>query len=32
VEKYNRVYLEQGTVNEFYDPQRPGWVPSLPIF
>ena len=32
VKKYHRLYLEQGQVNEFYDPHRPGWVPALPIF
>lgn len=32
VKKYNRVYREQGQVNEFFDPQRPAWVPALPIF
>ena len=32
VEKYHRFYKEQGSVNEFMDPHRPGWVPNLPIF
>ena len=32
VEKYNHLYRNQGQVNEFYDPRRPGWVPALPIF
>lgn len=32
VEKYHRAYLEQGAVNEFYDPYRPGWIPALPLF
>ena len=32
VEKYHRLYLEQGQVNEFYDARRPEWVPALPIF
>jgi glucarate dehydratase len=32
VEKYNRSYLEQGESNEFYDRNRPDWVPALPIF
>lgn len=32
VRKYNRVYQEQGQVNEFYDALRPNWVPALPIF
>jgi glucarate dehydratase len=32
VTKYNRLYQEQGQVNEFYDPRRPNWVPALPIF
>jgi hypothetical protein len=30
--KYRRLYEEVGTVNEFYDPRRPGWVPALPLF
>ncbi len=32
VTRYNRLYREQGQVNEFYDSRRPGWVPALPIF
>jgi glucarate dehydratase len=32
VERYHSEYQDAGTVNEFYDPRRPGWVPSLPIF
>src|SRR5262245_57450953 len=32
VEKYHRLYRELGSVNEFYDPNRPSWVPALPIF
>jgi glucarate dehydratase len=32
VERYRRHYEQIGTVNEFYDPRRPGWVPALPIF
>lgn len=32
VERYHRVYLERGAVNEFYDPRRPDWVPAIPIF
>ena len=32
VRKYNQLYKKQGEVNEFYDPQRPNWVPALPIF
>ncbi len=32
VDQYNRLYQEQGQVNEFNDPQRPNWVPALPIF
>jgi len=32
VAKYNRLYQQQGQVNEFYDPRRPNWVPALPIF
>lgn len=32
VEKYHRAYLEAGSVNEFLDPRRPSWFPSLPIF
>jgi glucarate dehydratase len=29
---YHRVWQEQGDVNEFLDPRRPGWVPVLPLF
>lgn len=32
VEKYHRAYLDQGAINEFYDPYRPGWIPALPLF
>jgi glucarate dehydratase len=32
VERYHRLYLESGAVNEFYDPHRPAWVPAIPIF
>lgn len=32
VEKYHRLYQEQGDTVEFLDPYRPGWVPNLPIF
>jgi glucarate dehydratase len=32
VEKYNRLYLERGESSEFYDRNRPNWVPALPIF
>jgi glucarate dehydratase len=32
VARYHRFYKEQGSVNEFMDPHRPGWVPNLPIF
>ncbi len=32
VERYHRLYREQGQVNEFYDPRRRNWVPALPIF
>jgi glucarate dehydratase len=32
VEKYHRLYKSLGQVNEFYDQNRPGWVPGLPIF
>ena len=32
LEKYHRLYLEQGSVNEFYDSRRPSWVPALPLF
>lgn len=30
--RYNRYYLEHGSVNEFYDARRPGWVPAIPMF
>ena len=29
---YHDFYEKHPEVNEFYDPHRPGWVPSLPIF
>src|SRR5690606_18561411 len=32
LEKYHRLYRAMGSVNEFYDPHRPTWVPALPIF
>jgi glucarate dehydratase len=32
VAKYHRLYKHEGQVNEFYDRNRPGWVPALPIF
>lgn len=32
IEKYHRHYKETGSVNEFLDPYRPGWIPNLPIF
>ena len=32
VAKYHQLYLDQGSVNEFYDSRRPAWVPALPIF
>lgn len=32
LDRYHRLYLEAGQVNEFYDPERPDWVPALPIF
>ena len=32
VDFYHRYFLENQEVNEFYDPNRPGWVPALPIF
>ena len=32
VEKYNRWYKQHGATNEFYDRNRPNWVPALPIF
>jgi glucarate dehydratase len=32
LEKYHRLYRAMGSVNEFYDPHRPSWVPALPIF
>jgi glucarate dehydratase len=32
VEKYHRLYRQDGAVNEFYDPRRPDWTPALPVF
>jgi glucarate dehydratase len=29
---YHRYFLEHQEVNEFYDPNRSGWVPALPLF
>ncbi len=29
---YHDLYERQPEVNEFFDPDRPGWVPSLPLF
>jgi glucarate dehydratase len=32
VDKYHSLYKQQGDVNEFYDPFRPNWVPTMPLF
>ena len=32
LDRYHRYFLDHHEVNEFYDPKRPGWVPSLPLF
>jgi glucarate dehydratase len=32
VDRWHREFLNSGTANEFYDDQRPGWVPALPLF
>jgi glucarate dehydratase len=32
VERYNRLFKQEGQTNEFYDPYRPTWIPALPIF
>ncbi|MBX3279026.1 MAG: hypothetical protein KF868_13570 [Acidobacteria bacterium] len=32
VAKYHGLFKQEGQVNEFYDRNRPGWVPALPIF
>ena len=29
---YHRYFLENIEVNEFYDPNRPAWVPAIPLF
>jgi glucarate dehydratase len=29
---YHRRYQSEGSIVEFLDPRRPGWVPKLPIF
>jgi glucarate dehydratase len=29
---YHRYFLENVEVNEFYDPNRPAWVPAIPLF
>ena len=30
--KYHRLYLEKGDTIEFFDTQRPGWIPHVPIW
>jgi glucarate dehydratase len=32
VGRYNELFKKEGQTNEFYDPQRPAWIPALPIF
>lgn len=32
VEKYHRLYLVEGQVNEFFDARRPDWTPTVPNF
>ena len=32
LDRYHRLYLEQGGISEFYDPARPDWVPALPLY
>jgi len=32
MEKYAAIYKQQGDVNEFYDPVRPSWIPTMPLF
>jgi glucarate dehydratase len=32
LEFYHRHFLDNVEVNEFYDPNRPGWVPAIPLF
>jgi glucarate dehydratase len=32
VRRYNELFKKEGQTNEFYDPQRPAWIPALPIF
>lgn len=32
VERWSRLYESEGSINEFYDRRRPGWIPSLPLF
>ena len=32
LDKYAKMYKEQGDVNEFYDSRRPNWVPVMPQF
>jgi glucarate dehydratase len=32
VEKYSRYYQERGEAGEFFDPYRPDWVPTLPLW
>ena len=32
LEKYHRLYVAQGDQVEFFDPQRPGWIPHVPLW
>jgi glucarate dehydratase len=32
LDKYAKMYKEQGDVNEFYDSRRPNWIPVMPQF
>ena len=32
LEFYHRYFLDNVEVNEFYDPNRPGWGPAIPLF
>lgn len=32
LDKYHRLYLEKGDAIEFFDSNRPGWIPHVPIW
>jgi len=32
LEKYHRLYMSTGDQIEFFDPNRPGWIPRVPLW